>query len=406
MSEYLVLPGDTFSAIARKIYGDDQLSGMIQRANPGVSEPLQSGRFITVPVIEQPANITPAPDDPDQMTLSIDNRIYSFWTEATFNRSLDSFDSVEFRSPFESDRQDFRDTFRPFSFKPIALHIGSELVFNGIMVNVSPELANNSQTVAVGCYSRCAVINDCTAPASGFPLEYRDTQLDAITDQITGMFGFGSSFPDGPGSKFVIVRCTPTQTIFAFLTGLAQKRNLVISNTSAGDLLFRKSAGLLQPAVTLREGRSPVLSVAAEFSPQSYYSHITGLTPIALGRVGSQFTVRNDRLDGVLRPFNFDAGDTTETDITTTTDDKVGRMFGNMAKYSVQLDTWRTPDGRLWAPDMTVRLTAPGAMIYQPYNFIVRSVVFNQKTNSRTATLDLVLPGSFAGGIPETLPWD
>ena len=127
---------------------------------------------------------------------------------------------------------------------------------------------------------------------------------------------------------------------------------------------------------------------------------------MALARVGSQFTVVNPRLNGVLRPFNFDAGDTTETDITTTTNDKVGRMFGNMVKYSVQVNTWRTPDGALWEPDMTVLLQAPGSMIYEPFNFVVRRAVFNQTVNSRTATLDLVLPGSFSGGVPETLPWD
>lgn len=406
MSEYLVQADDTFSLIARKVYGDDQQSGRIQRANPGVSEPLQPGVFITVPDIQQPQTVIPAPDDPDQITLSIDGRVYSFWTEVTFNRSLDSFDSVEFRTPFEPDRQDFREIFRPFSFKSIVVHIGSELAFTGTIIRIDPELQVTSRVVAVGCYARCAVINDCTAPASAFPLEYKDATLDAITDQITGMFGFSSEFPDGAGTKFPVVRCAPTRTIFSFLTELAQKRNLVISNTNAGDLLFKKSAGILQPVALLREGRSPVISVATEFSPQSYYSHITGLTPIALARVGSQFTVRNERLDGVLRPFSFDAGDTTETDITTTTNDKVGRMFGNMAKYSIQVDTWRTPAGDLWAPDMTIQLTAPGAMVYQPYNFIIRRVGFNQTTDSRTATLDIVLPGSFAGGVPESFPWD
>ena len=200
MSEYLVQPGDTFASIARIVYGDDQFSGRIQRANPGVNEPLQSGGFIIVPPIESPAVVIPATDDPDQVNLTIDGQIYRFWTEVNFTRSLDSFDSVDFRSPFEPERTDFRDTFRPFSFKPVMVHIGNELAFNGTMLAVNPELQPTSQTVAVGCYSRCAVINDCTAPASGFPLEYRDSQLDAIADQITGMFGFSSEFPDGPGS--------------------------------------------------------------------------------------------------------------------------------------------------------------------------------------------------------------
>ena len=406
MSEYLVRPGDTFETIARIVYGDDQLSGMIARANPGVNEPLQPDFFVIVPDIQQPATIIPATDDPDQITITIDGQVYRFWTEVTFTKSIDSFDSVNFRAPFDPDREDVRETFRPFSFKPVTIYIGNILAFTGTLVNVNPELQPISRVVAAGCYARCAVINDCTAPASGFPLEYRDTQLDVITDQITGMFGFSSEFPNGPGTKFPIVRCSPTQTLFSFLTQLAQKRNLVISNTNSGDLLFRRASGSSQPVALFREGRSPVISVGVQFSPQSYYSHITGLTPIALARVGSQFTVVNSRLCGVLRPLNFDAGDTTETDITTTTNDKVGRMFGNMVSYSVQVSTWRTPAGDLWEPDMTVQLTSPGAMVYQPTNLIIRRVSFNQAVNNRTATLDLVLLGSFSGGVPESLPWE
>jgi hypothetical protein len=45
-------------------------------------------------------------------------------------------------------------------------------------------------------------------------------------------------------------------------------------------------------------------------------------------------------------------------------------------------------------------------MIYSSYEFVVRSVRFDSETDSETAELDLVLPGSFSGEIPESMPWD
>ena len=81
-------------------------------------------------------------------------------------------------------------------------------------------------------------------------------------------------------------------------------------------------------------------------------------------------------------------------------------MFGAMASYSVALSTWRDPAGNLWAPNTTLKLQAPGAMIYNSYEFIVRSVEFSKDSTSETARLNLVLPGAFSGQIPEALPWD
>ena len=81
-------------------------------------------------------------------------------------------------------------------------------------------------------------------------------------------------------------------------------------------------------------------------------------------------------------------------------------MFGNMAGFAATVATWRDPNGDLWAPNTTVTLVAPGAMVYTEFEFIIRAVQFSRDSRETTATLELVLPGSFSGEIPETLPWD
>ena len=81
-------------------------------------------------------------------------------------------------------------------------------------------------------------------------------------------------------------------------------------------------------------------------------------------------------------------------------------MFGDMAAYSIRVATWRDPDGALWAPNTTITLLAPGAMVYKEYEFVIRAVEFEGNRAARVATLELVIPGSFSGKIPEVLPWD
>jgi prophage tail gpP-like protein len=82
-------------------------------------------------------------------------------------------------------------------------------------------------------------------------------------------------------------------------------------------------------------------------------------------------------------------------------------MFASMAAYTVEnLPTWRDPRGQLWAPNTTLRLIAPSAMIYTEQEFLIRDVVLRQDDESLTASLGLALPGAFSGETPESLPWD
>jgi prophage tail gpP-like protein len=125
-----------------------------------------------------------------------------------------------------------------------------------------------------------------------------------------------------------------------------------------------------------------------------------------VGSEGSQYTVKNPRLAGVLRPISFAARDAEGGDVREAVESKAARMFGAMAAYSVSVSTWRDSLGSIWAPDTIVTLEAPDAMVYSAFSFIIRSVSFDRDGFSETATLDLVIQGSFSGQQPEALPWE
>jgi hypothetical protein len=57
-------------------------------------------------------------------------------------------------------------------------------------------------------------------------------------------------------------------------------------------------------------------------------------------------------------------------------------------------------------PNTTVNVLAPGAMIYENYELLIRSVEMVYTTGKRVANLNLIFPGSLSGQIPEVLPWD
>lgn len=407
MSSYLVAAGDTFALISRKVYGVETFAQVIQAANPGASEPLVTGTTLTVPPNPSaPTNTlaSSSTNGPDEVALLLDNERFRFWDGVRITRSFDSFDTIEFSAPFDPDDADQREKFRPFSYGNASFSVGGEPLFTGTVVSVRPELTPNSRTVRVGGYSKPGVLNDCT-PSPDTKLEFNDVALPEIAPSLILPFGLEIEFLANPGSTFERVACDSTRKVLSFLTELAQQRNGVFNSSPAGVLRFMQSEPAGVPVATLEEGVSPLLEVLPNFSEQNYYSHITGVERVGTGTAGSRFTVTNSRVSSV-RPFTFAVTDAIGGDVQTATQSKMGRMFGSAISYSVTVATWRAENGQLWAPDQTVSLLAPSAMVYSPYKFKIRNVTFDASKTERTATLELVLPGAFSGEIPEALPWD
>jgi len=404
-----VITGDTFESISRKKYGTQNEAQRIANANPGAAQPLVAGVTLIIPILpDAPQNLRQSASSvtPDEVAVLIQGSRFRFWNEIRITRSIDTMDTVEFGAPFDSQAPGFRESFRPFSFKPVVITVGGSALFTGTMVAVSPVVENGQKIVSVSGYSLPGVLNDCTPPASAFPLEFNELGLQEIATSLAAPFGISVEFKADQGPIFERVACEPGQRVLTFLTELAKQRNLIISSSPLGALVFLQSSQGGGSVANFAQGSAPLLSVTPFFSPQEYYSHITGIEPVIVGLEGSQFTVKNPRLLGVIRPLTFKAPDTEDSDVLATVEAKAGRMFANMVSYSIRLATWRDPSGDLWQPNTAIKLIAPDAMIYKEYEFIIRSIQFEQDSKTQTATLNLVMPGAFSGKIPESLPWD
>lgn len=408
---YSVTAGDTFELISRKQYGTELYASNIARANPGAAEPLTVGTQLVIPAIPgaAPARSVPsqAPsNNPEEVALLIDGTRYRFWETISVTRSIDTVDSVSFTAPFDADSAEFRNTFRPFSYRKVEVTAGGALLFTGTMVDILPAIGPEGKKITVTCYATPGVLNDCTPPASAYPVEYNQVDLRDVCKQIVQPFGVTVDFKTSPGPAFERVASEPGESVLGFLSTLAKQRNLVMSSSPDGKLVFQQSIDSGQPVAMLRQGESPLISVTPSFNPQEYYSHITGLEPVVIGRDGSQYTVKNPHLPGALRPAVFQPVDCEAGSVKTAVESKMGRMFGNVVAYTVKVDTWRDAAGNLWDPNTIVSIQAKNAMIYSDYKMVVRSVSFQRVRDNFTVTLTLVLPGSFSGQIPETLPWD
>lgn len=407
MASITTRKGDTFDLLARRAYGDDQQSALLRSANPGAVEPFEAGVVLTVPAAPQNTPPTVQADNDNELALLINGQRFRFWTGVSITRSIDSMDTLNISAPFEPDDAQFRATFKPFAFAPVNINVGGAPLFTGTMLTVDPDLREDGRTVAAACYSVPAVMGDCTAPASSYPLEWNGAGLRTIAEAAAAPFGLPVVFEGEEGAIFERVALKPGEKVLPFLIKLAQQRGLLVSSTERGELLFTTSIKPGSPVARLVEGAAPLVDVAPVFNPQEYYSEITGIEPVAVGLRGGQVTIRNPQLRGIVRPLTFEASDTVNADIEAACNAKAGRMFANVVNYSCSVATWRDPSGNIWRPNTTVTIDAPGAMIYGEYEFLVRAVTLSRTSDGgEMAALALTLPGAFNSQTPEALPWD
>lgn len=348
--------------------------------------------------------------DRDEISVTIgDSASYGpewrWWTELDLTLNLDAYSTISLTAPLEPDREDFREVFRPFTFKPMTALIGGDTIFTGTMVDVFPSREPSERTVQVGGYALPGILHDCCAPATATPLEFTKRGLRAIILALVDPFGLQvEAFTET--DRFDKVKLEPDGCVQDFLVDLAKQRNLVITNTTAGKIRCWGSAAPGNPVARIEETEQPLVKVSASFSPQQCFSEITGYAGAKRGRKGSKFTVPNPFLTSVLRPHSFTIEDTEPGGTPEATRAKLGRMFAEMASFTIpDLPTWRDPQGDIWWPNKTIMLKAPGAMVYDWTELLIRSVVLHDEAAKQTATLEVVLPGAFSGEVPEALPW-
>lgn len=406
MSSVITRDGDNFDLIARRTLGDDQQSGVLRSANPNLVEPFAAGVTVVIPDGPDDLPRDTEADGPDETSLIIAGARFRFFESIDITRDIAAMDTMAFSAPFEPDSKEFRDTFRPFTFPRVSISIGGVPLFTGTLVDIAPAVGE-SRTVNASCYSLPAVMGDCTAPTEGSALEWDGADLKVIAQQVAEPFGVPVAFSADAGAPFERVTLEPEEKPLDFLIELAKQRNLLVTSSAAGELLFTQAIETATPVAKLEQGLSPLVSVTPQFNPQEYYSEITGIGPVVLGLDGDKVTVFNPNLRSVVRPLAFGADDTLDSDLQTACDAKLGRMYSGAAHYKVKLATWRDPQEAIWEPNTLLTLIASGAMIYSQYTFLIKTVqLVREVDGGEHATLTLIFPGALRGETPDTLPWD
>jgi len=419
-----VIKGDTFWDLSIKYYGVGNKYLNIVEANPQLSgrnkiqgnPAIYPGDSLTIPdetesIINQTEQRktleTIKANSPDSISIIIDGKSFFYFTEYSLTSNIDTFDTFTFSAPFDETQSIYREAFRPFAYKPVSIYYGNNLIFTGVLISPGSSTSPDKKEISLSGYSKPAILNDCMMPVSSFPLEFNKQTLSQISPRLCAPYGIQSVFIDSAGNLFDKVALDIEKNILSFLIDLAQQRGLLISNNEKGELIYWKSgAGI--PIASFKEGDYPFISCSPTFDPQSFFSHITGITQTTETTKSAQSTYINNYLlkRGINRYYNFIAEDCKNSEIASVTKQTAGRMLGACASYELTIQGHIDKSKNLFKKNTLISILAPGAMIYREIVMLIKSLTLSRAENGDTTIFNLVLPGSYTGEIPEVFPWE
>jgi prophage tail gpP-like protein len=337
----------------------------------------------------------------DEVRLDIGGRRFTGWTGCTIDMAIDTLaDAFSVSGPFNPDRSDLREAFRPFGYQDVKLYIDDDLLLTGRIDKVEPSVSASERVLTVQGRSLPGVLVDCSIEDAA---EMYGLHFSEIAAQVCRPFGIRVR-ADNDTNALDIARPEYGQSVYDFLNSLAAPRNLFLNSSYDGRLVITWGRAIVArgAVAALAEGRAPLLSVGASFDGTARYSRYIRSTQFAgIEDIRGEAT---DSAIGIYRPSVAALGDA-DTDPRVSAARARTAAFAGAVAVQVAVAGWRRPDGLRWAERQKVTLHAPGAFILRETEFLVAGVSLKLDASSgRTADLRLVLPQTYAGEMPEVLP--
>ena len=398
--------GETFNIMARKTTGNDLDADLIRRANPSVQEPIAAGTRLQIPTegLSSAAQLEPA-----DTRITVNGQLLGQWDGFELARSIDAIGKASWTVPNEPET---RALFRPIS-APRAVVSAGPVLLTGRCESPATENAPDRKSLTVAAYSEPGILERCPPPIDAFPLEWENSNLVTIANDLCLYHGIYCDFQAAGGPLFKRVDIQPGGPVLDFLADLARQRGPVITSSPHGSLLVWTGVQPGNPVATLKKGM-PGVDIHMTVDESRYYSSVTGMVPPKTKRRGRRdkgpgvkYTVENPHATDQIRPFEAEFQDVDEGELEPATTALAGRLFSSIVSVDVQLATWLNDLGQIYEPNTTVKIKSPEDFIENSYEFVVADVTLRQTADGgRTASLRCTIPGAYTGDIPEVMPWD
>lgn len=344
------------------------------------------------------------------MILKIKKKEYDFFNEFKLNLRYDSIASTfTFDGYFNPKNKDHRDLLHIGHFHPVTVEHNNELLVSGILLSETFRHSSVKELTSLGGYSFPGVLEDCQIPTSTYPLQSDGLSLKEIAQKIIKPFNLEIIIDSVVRKRMDEVYDTSTanelQPIKTYLSELASQKNIILSHTPEGKLLFTQ-ANTNKPAIldfNIPEGGSiPGTSMSLSFNGQLMHSQITIIKQAGIsGGNAGQSKVTNPFV-----PFTFrskvlvqNSGD--DNDTRKAAKNALAKELQNI-KLKITTDRWEVDD-KIIKPDNIVSVINPDIFLFKKTNWFIESINFTGNKKQTTAVLNCVLPEVYNGKTPTNI---
>lgn len=342
------------------------------------------------------------------MILKINDRIRNtsvdFFNNVELHLTYDGIaSSFQFSFYFDPEDQNLIDLACVGHYHLCTIEDKGELILQGYILSESFKSSSKRELASFSGYSLSGVLQDCTIPTSLYPLQNDGLTLAEITRKLIQPFGLqfevDSSVASLVDSVYDTTTANESQTIASYLSELASQKNVILTHTPSGNLLYTRVKTNLKPILELDNTGSDI-GMSLTFNGQAMHSEITVIKQAAAdGGNAGQATVSNPFVPYVYRPLVKvqNSGDDNDTELAAK--NLLAAELKNL-KLVITMNTWYS-NGKLLRSNNLVSVRNPEIYIFKKTNFFIESVKLSGTVSSQTSTLTCYLPSVYDGSTPK-----
>jgi len=342
------------------------------------------------------------------MILKIKKRKFDFFNSFQLNLKYDSVASTfTFNGYFNPENKDHRDLLHIGHFHPITVEHNDELLVSGILLSEVLKDSSVKELTALGGYSFPGVLEDCQIPTSIYPLQSDGLSLREIAQKIIKPFKIEMIIDSVVSKEMEEIYDTSTanesQSIKAYLSELASQKNIILSHTPEGKLLFTQANTKKTPIIDFNipgGGSIPGTSFSLNFNGQPMHSQITVLKQAGSGNAG-QSTVTNPFVPFTFRPSILVQNSGDDNDTRKAAKNALAKELQNI-KLKITTDRWEV-DEKIIKPNNIISMINPNIFLFKKTNWFIESINFTGNEKKTTAVLNCVLPEVYNGKRPTNI---
>ncbi len=304
-----------------------------------------------------------------------------------------------------------------------------ELLITAQILSEAFKNASTRSLVAIGGYSLPGILEDSSIPTNSaidsalangnlklpsgaitpyvYPLQFDGLSLKQIAEKMIAPFKLSMVIDPSVDSLmnevFGETTAEPKDSIKSFLTSLAAQKNINLSSTSKGEILFTKVKTDLKSIIDFNvpKGGLPGVSMELLFNGQAMHSQITVMRQADIDDENAgESTVVNPYVPFVFRPKTITQNSGSNIDTELAAKNALAEELRNLS-LTVKIDRWTDAHGKIFRPNNLITVKNPEVYLYKKTDWFIEKVDLHANQKEMTAILHCVLPEVYNGKVPQ-----